>query len=443
MSSLLAAAHRRNSSRTDPLAELDWFARFETLDNNGNPIGAYSNTGATTPATNGDLVAALKDELSPGGVVITQSDSSLRPSYSTDNGFPEIVSPGAKAIGGAITATQPITIFAIVQWDSVPASFQTFYDGGSLNVFLMRADNGPVMEIYTGGALTMTPSIVAGQYYLATVWLDSANAAMFFSGVPVSSSSSMGTNGFTDFAMFSADIAGSHPMIGRMRALGFAQGRVNVADRQVCETYLSNKYAGIGLSTYVDTGSQPIGRGFTNVHFTGNSFIADTYVSLADRVPQQTLLTLGVASYAGYYNIAQNGQYTSQMIPSIPSQVTPFFEPAAVRNVLFFFEGINEINVNVKTGVQAEAIGRTYVADCQGQGFLVGSATIPPCGINDTERLAFNAAMLANSASYDFVLDWASNTIIVNNITEMSGSHPNTTAMSEMGLTIANAILAL
>jgi len=75
----------------DPLDALSFLLRLQTHNGDGVPVGLYTDTGCTTPATaSGDAIAAWRDESKPDGLLITQSNASQRPTLHYVGGKPVV-----------------------------------------------------------------------------------------------------------------------------------------------------------------------------------------------------------------------------------------------------------------------------------------------------------------------------------------------------------------
>lgn len=75
----------------DPLEGIALSLRLQTHNGDNSPIGLYTDTACTTPATTaGDLIAAWKDELGTSGIVFTQATSGNRPTLQFDSGVPVV-----------------------------------------------------------------------------------------------------------------------------------------------------------------------------------------------------------------------------------------------------------------------------------------------------------------------------------------------------------------
>jgi len=75
----------------DPLAGIPFALRLQTHRGDNVPLGMYQDTACTVPAvTDGDAVAAWRDELSGSGFTVTQSDVQKRPLLIFDSGVPSL-----------------------------------------------------------------------------------------------------------------------------------------------------------------------------------------------------------------------------------------------------------------------------------------------------------------------------------------------------------------
>ncbi len=73
--------------RRDPLANVSFALRLQTHRGNGVPFGLYQDTACTIPATTeGQLIAAWRDELSDSGIVATQETEGNRPALARVRG---------------------------------------------------------------------------------------------------------------------------------------------------------------------------------------------------------------------------------------------------------------------------------------------------------------------------------------------------------------------
>ncbi|MBX3740258.1 MAG: hypothetical protein KF712_04660 [Akkermansiaceae bacterium] len=80
----------------DPMAEVPAILRLQTHRGNGIPLGLYQDVACTIPATTeGDSIAAWRDEISGGGLVAVQSVSTKRPTLRFVSGTPVIRFDGA------------------------------------------------------------------------------------------------------------------------------------------------------------------------------------------------------------------------------------------------------------------------------------------------------------------------------------------------------------
>lgn len=120
---------------------------------------------------------------------------------------------------------------------------------------------------------------------------------------------------------------------------------------------------------------------------------------------------------AAHFNLAVSGETITQKVTEFSSQVVPHLDGDAAYSssdtrTVFFLCGDNDIGAG-RTGIACYADVHGYFLNVRSHHGKIVALTIPPNnGMNSTqeaERLAFNAAMVADSASYDYLIDLAGN----------------------------------
>ena len=106
-----------------------------------------------------------------------------------------------------------------------------------------------------------------------------------------------------------------------------------------------------------------------------------------------------------WYVFARDGAYSHTALP-IPAASAAALKGSA-EGVYLLCLGINGINSGARTGLQVAADNKSYAATLRAAGGLVIVHTLPDCPNNEAERLACNAQILADAASYDAIVDLA------------------------------------
>lgn len=153
----------------------------------------------------------------------------------------------------------------------------------------------------------------------------------------------------------------------------------------------------------------------SRVIFDGDSIMQGSGATMLKSAPRQVGLSDAVETYV----TAVHGQTLAQIVTARTTRFAPLYSAAFGAGKCVFIEegGINDIR-NGTTGSALYASATTLVTYLKGLGYTVGLCTLLPWNdgtyttARDTERLAYNSAVMANAAGADFVIDRASDATI-------------------------------
>jgi lysophospholipase L1-like esterase len=184
------------------------------------------------------------------------------------------------------------------------------------------------------------------------------------------------------------------------------------------ETYLRHRH----LSTAVDLDPEQ------TIVFDGDSLIVGYVGNVrTDALTTSELVLLAQTIRTRAYNLGVNGQ-TAGVISPYPSmttdaatQVDPLFNSAHAKNILVVWAGTNDMAITAANpttpfnALKAYCLARRAAALSRGIALQIVVLTALPRGITaqfETDRQAFNAAIVGDSSFYDAVVNVGANATI-------------------------------
>ena len=161
-------------------------------------VGAYQDSGGTTPCTNGTTVAVWKDQ-SGNGNDASQVTGAARPTFTTGelNGLPGVVfndSPPTYLATSAFSLPQPCTVAFLAK--TLNGSILQYYaDGTSLNTRNVLLDpNDTTMSLYAGAVASATTPAQTS-FFAAIAVFNNASSVINVMGTETTGLNPGATNG--------------------------------------------------------------------------------------------------------------------------------------------------------------------------------------------------------------------------------------------------------
>ena len=181
------------ASALDPLAGIQVNLRFQTHRGDRIPVGLYQDVACTVPATtDGDPIAAWRDEFTGSGLVAIQNISSHRPKLRFEEGVPQVEFDGVDDVLILEDHFQEITdCLAVIGFK--PLSSPSAGDGAGTALWQFGTMNDGSYWAYEGNTIydgfgtnsrrsVASPSDLDQQFNTATVRLRSSTSAYWLNG---------------------------------------------------------------------------------------------------------------------------------------------------------------------------------------------------------------------------------------------------------------------
>lgn len=144
------------------------------------------------------------------------------------------------------------------------------------------------------------------------------------------------------------------------------------------------------------------------------------------------------------HNVAVSGQKLSVAGPAAATNVDPLFITGA-QNICVVWLGTNDIEGNGTSPADTYTLLSSYIAARHAKGFKVITATMLSRGGFETQKNAYNALILANTAGADAIVDFTGTVLgcdgCSSNLTYfMAGAlHPNQTGVNTVEVPLFQA----
>ena len=350
---------------------------------------------------------------------LSQSTVANQPSldlaFKTGNVAPILIDGQANTVatGALVTKTPQVGSLSL---DVTSASFFVGYAANST-----QNSNG-VVELLTEDGVTSNQAIFIGGQ-LVTGRTTGTNIASSVAGVPRASREVIGMA--ADTAQVNIYAGGTRRQSGQAKTSTAVQ-RIRFGTSTAGGTGYNGRFKLFAAAFYNSTVSTANGDAIVasiktaigtpatydyRVVFDGDSIMEGTGSTLLRNMVNQIVLTKN----AEIYNTAVHGQTMATIYGARVTRFSPLYT-SAIPSVIFIEAGINDITTGT-TGANLYANSTSpLITYLKGLGYKVVVATLLPftnstnyTSGRETERLAYNSAVIGNAAGADLVLDLASN----------------------------------
>jgi lysophospholipase L1-like esterase len=198
----------------------------------------------------------------------------------------------------------------------------------------------------------------------------------------------------------------NYPFLGDLKALLIFNRVLTASELTLITDYLRERY----LSTVPELEPEQ------TFVFEGDSLTAGLVGNVfADAKTFSEVVLLAQANRTRAYNFGVSGQTCTQMAADAATQVDPFFDAGHDRNVLVVWGGTNDMTLVASNPTAPFNALKSYCLARRAVGWKVVVLTCLPRGTAgqfETDRQAFNAAILGDASFYDALADVGTNATI-------------------------------
>lgn len=382
----------------------------------------FTDTGGTTPATNGSSIARINSKV--GSNNAQQSTVGNRPVLDTSGAFPVIQFRSAsKQLLSTFTLAKPCTICCVLKVNAaVLSATDVIFDGATILTAIL-ASNGYSTTSMVGESYTY----VNGGTTRKLNWCEANNQHAIF-WIELNTSGVVRINGkqrlaasFGSASLGGVSIGGLGGASGRCANYDLARFTVfdstpSSDDRTAVESYFAEQY-GLTLSTATKL-----------LVYDGDSITQGFQVGFEQSCPYQTWQSLG--SSWSPYNFGRPGFRSDQVLADWSSRYSLLYSAGNAKNIVVAMMGTNDLLQGISLATIQSNI-TSYVTAVKAAGFQCLIKTVPAMkdytgsvvpGGAEADRVSLNSWIVSNSAGANAVIDYTSQTLL-----SAAGAGTNTT----------------